>query len=199
MEYLVTALTEVGSAAQLSLKSPASIDLLEQACELLELANSAVNDRSISTQTYKLKSKVNAFINVMNIGGDDRDVQTCFQEILNHCALLEDMCNSDSSNVSDMESSSVIDVLSSQPSRKLEQQISPKVDMDLGPDALHCLQRQILGIDNDYDREVNQCFCVMHAKLNLYFRILFRSFLMIVMVLFILAFGKGGHLQVYEQ
>lgn len=150
MEYLQTALNEVVSASELAFKNPASIDLLGQALELLELANSAVNDRSISAQTYKLKSKVVAFIDVICTNGDSADVQHCFQEVLNNCAFLEDMCNNGGLSESNMESPSVVDMLSQ--SQKV---VDKTQDIDLGSDALHCLQRQILGLDNDVDREVN--------------------------------------------
>jgi hypothetical protein len=144
------------------LKNPSSVNLLEQACELLELANSAVNDRSISTQTYKLKTRVTAFINVVSIGGDFGDVQKCFQEVLNNCALLEDMCSGDQNSYKeqDRDTSNVMGILSSpsistqnKKSSVLQRQ-SPQRQNELDSDALHCLQRQILGLDDEIDRVV---------------------------------------------
>lgn len=167
-QHLKTAVNEIISAAELVLRTPESISLLEQASELLDLASSAVDDPSIYKETIQLKFKIEAFIQVIVTEADFCDIQRCFQDMLNSCAIIEDICveqseeepviinqNHDDDHQhhhhdTSIPSSLITPNVSVQKNHAIEQE---KTNLDIGPDALHCLQRQILGLDDDGDRQ----------------------------------------------
>mmetsp|Transcript_13252 Transcript_13252/g.15790 ORF Transcript_13252/g.15790 Transcript_13252/m.15790 type:complete len:514 (+) Transcript_13252:197-1738(+) len=101
---------------------------------------------------------VSAFIQVIVTEAEFCDIQRCFQEMLNVCAIIEDQCTNLSSETEieienkGMNSSACEDQvhLPIQGNTVVQEQLN---NVDVDPDALHCLQRQILGLDTDYDRE----------------------------------------------